>query len=70
MDELIQAGIISELDEYDDMNKWFVNPIIILPKKDNVKLVIDARNQSSITDTSISSWQLKPLQALITRENG
>ena len=70
MDELIKAGIISELDEYDDMISWFVNPIIILPKKDNVTLVINARYQNSITDTSISSWQLESLQALITRENG
>ena len=70
MDELIQAGIIRELDEHDDMNSWFVNPIIILPKKDYVKLVIDARYLNSITDTSNSSWPLEPLQVLITRVNG
>ena len=52
------------------MNSWFVNPIIILPKKDYVKLVIDARYLNSITDTSNSSWQLEPLQVLITRVNG
>ena len=33
MDELIQAGIIRELDEHDDMNSWFVNPIIIPPRR-------------------------------------
>ena len=70
MDELIQAGIIRELDEHDDINSWFVNPIIILPKKDYVKLVIDARYLKSITDTSNSSWPLEPLQVLITRVNG
>ena len=70
MDELIQAGIIRELDENDDMNSWFVNPIIILPKKDYVKLVIDARYLNSITDTSNSSWPLEPLHVLITRVNG
>ena len=70
MDELIQGGIIRELDESDDLNSWFVNPIIILPKKDYVKLVIDARYLNSITDTSNSSWPLEPLQALITRVNG
>ena len=43
MDELIQAGIIRELNEHNDLNSWFVNPIIILPKNDYVKLVIDAR---------------------------
>ena len=34
MDELIQAGIVRELNEKDVMNSWFVNPVIILPKKD------------------------------------
>ena len=29
MDDLIQAGIIRELNENDDMNSWFVNPVII-----------------------------------------
>ena len=33
MDELIQAGAVREVNEKDDMNSWFVNPVIILPKK-------------------------------------
>ena len=70
MDELIKAGIIRELDEHDDMNSRFVNPIIIFPKKDYVKLVIDARHLNSTTDTSNSSWPLEPLQVLITPVNG
>ena len=70
MDDLIQAGIIRELDKHDDMNSWFVNTIIILPKKDYVKPVIDARYLNSITDTSNSSWPLEPLQVLIARVNG
>ena len=69
-DELIQAGIIRELNENDDMNSWFVNPVIILPKKDYVKLVIDARYLNSITDTSNSSWPLEPLNVLMTRITG
>ena len=70
MDELIQAGIIRELNENDDMNSCFVNPVIILPKKDYVKLVIDARYLNSITDTSNSSWPLEPLNVLMTRITG
>ena len=70
MDELIQAGIVRELNEKDDMNSWFVNPVIILPKKDYVKLVLDARYLNSITDTSNCSWPLEPLQVLMTRING
>ena len=67
MDELIQVGIIRELNEKDDMNSWFVNLVIILPKKDYVKLVIDARYLNSITDTSNSSWPLETLNVLMTR---
>ena len=70
MDELIQAGIVRELNEKDDMNSWFVNPVIILPKKDYVKLVLDARYLYSITNTSNCSWPLEPLQVLMTTING
>ena len=69
MDELIQAGIIRELNEKDDMNSWFVNPFI-LKKKNYVKLVLDASYLNSITDTSNCSWPLEPLQVLMTRING
>ena len=61
MDELIQAGIIKKLNENDDMNSWFANLVIILPKKDYVKLVIDARDLTSTFDTINSSWPLEPL---------
>ena len=44
--------------------------VIILPKKDFVKLVIDARYLNSITDTSTSSWPLEPLNVLMTRITG
>ena len=70
MDQLIQAGIIRELNEHDGLNSWFVNPIIILSMNEYVKLVIDARYLNSITDTSNSSWPLEPLQVLMTRVNG
>ena len=70
MDELIQAGIVRELNEKNDMNSWFVNPVIILPKKDYVKLVLDARYLNSIADNSNCSWPLEPLQVLMTRING
>ena len=70
MDELIKAEIMRGLNEHNDSNSWFVNPIIILPKNDYVKLVIDARYLNSITDTSNSSWTLEPLQVLMIRLNG
>ena len=42
----------------------------ILPKKDYVKRVIDARYLNSISDTSNSSWPLEPLNVLMTRTTG
>ena len=70
MDELIQAGTFREINEKDDMNSWFVNPVTILPKKDYIQLVLDATYLNSITDTSNCSWPLEPLQVLMTRING
>ena len=67
MDELLQSGIIRELDEHDDMNRWSVNPIIMLPKKKHVQLVKNARYLISMTDTSNASWQLQPQQVLSTQ---
>ena len=70
MDELIQAGIVRELNEKDDMKSWFVNPVIVLPKKDHVKLVLEVMYLNSITHTSNCSWPLEPIQVLMTRING
>ena len=69
MDELMPAGIIRELNESVVLNSWFVNPIILLPMNDYVKLVIDAHYLNSIAYTSDSSWQLEPQQVLMTRVN-
>ena len=43
MDKLIQASIVREIKEKDDMNSWFVYPVVILPEKDYAKMVLDAR---------------------------
>ena len=48
--ELQRAGIIPEMGSDVEMGSLFTNPIIILPKGDTVKLVIDARHLNSITD--------------------
>ena len=36
----------------DEMGSLFVNPIILMPKSDNVKLVIDARFVNSVTENT------------------
>ena len=53
-----------------EMGSIFTNPILILPKGDTVKLVIDARYLNSITDLSNYSWPLEPAQMLLTRLDG
>ena len=52
------------------MGSLFNNPIILLPKGDTVKLVIDARYLNSMTDLSNYSWPLEPVQLLLSRLDG
>ena len=54
----------------DELGSLFVNPIILLPKADYVKLVIDVRYLNSITDLVNYSWPLEPVQMIMTRING
>ena len=53
-----------------EMGSEFINPIIILPKGNIVKLVIDARYLKSITDLSRYSWPLEPIGSLIIKLKG
>ena len=50
--ELQPAGIIREMGSDVEMCLLFTNPVIILPKGDTVKLVIDAGFLNSTTDLS------------------
>ena len=49
LDQLCKSGIIREMGSNTEMGSVFINPIIILPKGNIVKLVIDARYLNSIT---------------------
>ena len=68
--QLQETGIIRETGDDDELGSLFVNPIILLPKADYVKLVIDARYLNSITDLTNYSWPLEPVQMIMTRING
>ena len=46
----------------DELGSLFVNLIILLPKADYVKFVIDARYLISITDSTNYSWPLEPVR--------
>ena len=63
------ADIIRELGDDDEMGSLFVNPIILMPKIDYVKLVIDARYFNSVTDLTNYSWLLETVQMILTRVN-
>ena len=64
------ADIMREMGDDDEMGSSFVNPIILMPKNDYVKFVIDARYVLSVTDLTIYSWPLEPVQMIMTRVNG
>ena len=68
--QLKDADIIREMGDDDEMGSLFVNPIILMPKSDYVKLVIGARFLNSLTDLTNYSWPLEPLQMIMTRVNG
>ena len=53
-----------------EMRSLFVNQIILMPKNDYVKLVIDARYLNSVTDLRNYSWPLELVQMIMTRVNG
>ena len=68
--QLKDADIIREIGDDDEMGSLFVNPIILMPKNDYVKLVIGARYLNSVTDLTNYSWPLEPVQMIMTRVNG
>ena len=68
--QLKDADIIREMGDDNEMGSFFVNPIILMPKSDYVKLVIDARFLNSVTDLTNYSWPLEPVQMIMTRVNG
>ena len=72
LEKLETAGIIKQMGSDVDleMGSEFINPIIIMPKGDTIKLVLDARYLNSVTDLSTYSWPLEPLTALLSRIRG
>ena len=68
--QLKDTDIVREMGDDDEMGSLFGNPIVLMPKSNYVKLLIDARYLKSITDLTNYSWPLEPLQMIITRVNG
>ena len=68
--QLKDADIFQKMRDDDETRSFFVIPIILMPKNDYVKLVIDAWYLTSVIDPTIFSWPLEPVQMIMTRVNG
>ena len=68
--QLKDADIIQEKGDDDEIGSLFVNPIILMPKKNYINLVIDARYLNSVTDLTNYSCPLEPVQMIMTKVNG
>ena len=57
-------------DNDEELGTAFINPVILIPKGEALKLVLDARYLNSVTDLTTYSWPLEPLQCLLDRVHG
>ena len=46
-------------DEKHTIGTTFLNPLIIIPKGDVIKIVLDARHLNSNTDQELESWPIE-----------
>ena len=72
LDKLIAAGIIEEMGNENpkDLGSEFINPLILLPKDDTLKLVIDARALNKMTRTWKDTWPVEPVSSQLDRVHG
>ena len=68
--QLEDDDIIREMGDDDEMGSLCVNPIILMPNNDYVKLVIDACYLNSVIDLTNYSWPLEPVQMIMTSVKG
>ena len=69
--ELESYNIIKQIDSTSDekhtIGTTFLNPLIIIPKGDAIKVVIDARHLNSNTNQELESWPIEPLASQLAR---
>ena len=68
--QLEDSDNVREMRDDDELGSLFVNPIILLPRANYVKLVIDASYLNSITNLTNYACPLEPVQMVRTRNNG
>ena len=71
--ELEKYNIIKQIgstpDEKHTIGTTILNPLIIIPKGDAIKVVLDARHLNSNTNQELESWPIKPLALQLARAN-
>ena len=71
--ELEKYNIIKQIgstpDEKHTIETTLLNPLIIIPKGDAAKVVLDARHLNSNTDQERESWPIEPLAPQLARAN-
>ena len=65
----IRKQIGSTSDEKHTIGTTFLNPLIIIPKGDAIKVVFDARHLNSNTNQELESWPIEPLAPQLARAN-
>ena len=71
--ELEKYNIIKQIGSYPQdkpvYGTTYLNPLIIIPKGDTIKCVLDARHLNSNTEQSDESWPIEPLAPQLARAN-
>ena len=71
--ELEKYNIIKQIgsssDEKHTIGTTILNPLIIIPKGDAIKVVLDARHLNSNTNQELESWPIEPLAPQLGRAN-
>ena len=71
--ELEKYNIIKQFgsssDEKHTIGTTFLNPSIIIPEGDSIKVVLDARHLNSNTNRELESWPIEPLAPQLARAN-
>ena len=71
--ELEKYNILKQIgstsDEKHTIGTTFSNPLIIIPKGDTIKVVLDARHLNSNTNQEFESWPIEPLAPQLARAN-
>ena len=71
--ELEKYNIIKQIgstsNEKHTIGTTFLNPLIIIPKGDAIKVVLEARHLNSNTNQELESWPIEPLAPQLARAN-